>query len=383
MSLSKAKKTILLYESLVGLLFLSALAIIAYFTIVLSPDNLFKKTWEIRAEFPSVGALKSGDNVKMRGVEIGTVSGISISDDFQKVIISMRTLHEPMIHDDYKIKVSSASVLGGQFIDIDPGSPETPMFNIDKTLIGEPPSDLMTDAADLVSNLKQDELELRKLLTEHKIVEKISTIADNFQQVSEDAKFITDQVKAGKGTLGKLLMDEGIIADAKKSLASFKLAGENISQAGEKVATAADSFKSFGDELNVLITDTKKGQGTLGKLLRDDGIYNELEKTMKNFTTFSEGLNDKNGTLYKVMHDEARLYKDLQAAFTNLKEVTDKVNSGEGTLSKLINEDALYTEAKAVFSDAQEALKQVNLAIQDLREQSPISTFGGVIFGAL
>ena len=86
---------------------------------------------------------------------------------------------------------------------------------------------------------------------------------------------------------------------------------------------------------------------------------------------------------FKVMHDEARLYKDLQAAFTNLKEVTDKVNSGEGTLSKLINEDALYTEAKAVFSDAQEALKQVNFVIQDLREQSPISTFGGVIFGAL
>ena len=178
-------------------------------------------------------------------------------------------------------------------------------------------------------------------------------------------------------------MGENLIAEAQKSLKSFQTAGDNIAQAGEKVSTAADSFKDFGDELNTMIADTKKGQGTLGKLLRDDGIYNELEKTMKNFTTFSEGLNDKNGTLYKVMHDDARLYGDLQAAFQNLKEMTDKVNSGNGTLSKLINEDALYVEAKAVFSDAQEALKQVNLAIQDLREQSPISTFGGVIFGAL
>ena len=56
--------------------------------------------------------------------------------------------------------------------------------------------------------------------------------------------------------------------------------------------------------------------------------------------------------------------------------IARSVREGQGTLGKLVNDPALYDDAK-------KTVNEVRSAVEDFREQAPVSTFGGLIFGAL
>ena len=76
------------------------------------------------------------------------------------------------------------------------------------------------------------------------------------------------------------------------------------------------------------------------------------------------------------MNDKGALYNNVNGSFKDLKAITEKINSGKGNLGKLVHGEGLYKEAM-------HTLKDVQGAINDFREQTPILTFGSFIFGAL
>lgn len=136
------------------------------------------------------------------------------------------------------------------------------------------------------------------------------------------------------------------------------------------------------DELSETVVSVKRvmdqissGQGTLGKLIFDDGVYDNLNATVVNLKTVSERLENGDGTLGKLLSEDDQLYQDLSASMTNLKEITGKISSGGGTLGKLVNNDEMYVEA-------QKLLGELRAAIDDMRETSPVTTFSTIFFGA-
>jgi phospholipid/cholesterol/gamma-HCH transport system substrate-binding protein len=151
---------------------------------------------------------------------------------------------------------------------------------------------------------------------------------------------MTDQVSEGKGTIGKLIQDDELY--------------NNLRDVSAKLA---------------------HGEGTIGKLLNEETIYNDLKATMSNLQEVSGRLANGEGTLGKLLAKDDQLYQDISATMTNLRTITDKVGSGEGTLGKLVNDDAIYVEA-------QKLLKELRAAIDDMRETSPVTTFSTVLFGA-
>ena len=151
---------------------------------------------------------------------------------------------------------------------------------------------------------------------------------------------ITDQVSSGKGTLGKLIYDDTVY--------------NNLSDISTKLA---------------------KGEGTIGKLINDESVYNDLKTTMSNLQDVSGRLANGEGTLGKLLSKDDKLYNDLSTTMSNLRSITDKVGSGEGTLGKLVNDDQMYVEA-------QKLLRELRAAIDDMRETSPVTTFSTVFFGA-
>jgi phospholipid/cholesterol/gamma-HCH transport system substrate-binding protein len=66
--------------------------------------------------------------------------------------------------------------------------------------------------------------------------------------------------------------------------------------------------KKIADDLDETIVKIKEGQGTVGKLLNNDAIYNEIEAALKN----------KNGTIGRFFYDDS-IYKDVQGLILDLK----------------------------------------------------------------
>ncbi len=136
------------------------------------------------------------------------------------------------------------------------------------------------------------------------------------------------------------------------------------------------------DELSVAVAglrdmteEVASGEGTLGKLIQDEEMYNEMKGMLENLKQVSERLVNGEGTLGKLLSKDDVLYQDIQDSAANIKNLTAKINEGKGTLGKLVEDDQLYLEA-------QKLLEELRAAIDDMRETSPVTTFGSVVFGA-
>ena len=92
------------------------------------------------------------------------------------------------------------------------------------------------------------------------------------------------------------------------------------------------NFTETSKTLNRVAKNLSEGQGTLGKLLKDDGIYREIQSVVRevrgavnNLTAFSEKLSKGEGTIAKLANDKG-LYEQAQQAVTRLNRVAQKID---------------------------------------------------------
>jgi phospholipid/cholesterol/gamma-HCH transport system substrate-binding protein len=166
-------------------------------------------------------------------------------------------------------------------------------------------------------------------------------------------------------------------------------------------STLSDFMKRNSDPLSLTISNmtwasfqVREGKGTIGKLITDDSLYNTAVTTISNLqsgigsfqsvgddvkATLAEarkvidGINAGQGSLGKLVKDE-KLYNEGTAAMTNLKEILEKMNRGDGTVGKLINDQEFYKNAKLT-------LQKVDKATESLEDQGPLSVIGIIASG--
>jgi phospholipid/cholesterol/gamma-HCH transport system substrate-binding protein len=86
----------------------------------------------------------------------------------------------------------------------------------------------------------------------------------------------------------------------------------------------------------------------------------------------SEKIERGEGSLGKLINDES-LYQEAKDAIQSVKGFTEKLDKGEGTLGKLISDDTLAKEAE-------KTMKKIQKAAEGIEEQTPITVLG-TIFG--
>ena len=377
MSIKEPASKLLKVELIVGIFFIVAVSILAYYTILLNPDRGGGEEDSRKVRFAqSTGTLKKSAAVRVKGVEVGRVSKIEISDDFQSVLVSLDLEKKLVVYKNYKVKVVSSSFLGGEYLSIEIGTPDAGKVPDGEMLEGETPRDLMEDASEVVH-------EIRTSLEKDKLMARLSNILKNLEKSSGEMTNMFEHIKQGKGTLGKLIYDEGVLTKVEEALKPFKDAGLSVQKAGDKVGSAADELKKFGSNINGLVDDAKEGKGLLGKVLYDEKAWKNFEETIANLKSFSSKLNSSENTVGKLLSDKGEIYKDFKGFVNRMSEITEKINSGQGTIAKLINDDEAYKDLKAILKEGKKALNEVQHAVQDFREQAPIATFGGIIFGTL
>lgn len=302
-------------EVLVGGFMFAALLSLCFFTIILSRENFFKTTYSFAVVFDDVMGLRDGDNVVIRGMTVGKVKTLTLTDD--GVHVTSALVRPVTLKRDYKIEIIATSVLGGRYLQIDEGQsaealpPDTPVR-------GLKPNDLIAVASSAVADLKA----------------------------------ITGKINAGEGTLGKLVNDDALYNDARDIVAEVKTSIKERNLL-KNIETAAANLGAISDKIN-------KGQGTIGKLVNDDALYVDARRIV--------------GDLRAAI-EERGLMDNLEGAVANLNEVSEKINAGSGTLGKLVNDEDLYDQAT-------KTMVEVRAAVDDLRETSPITTFSSVFFGA-
>lgn len=173
-------------------------------------------------------------------------------------------------------------------------------------------------------------------------------ILADMRMIVSNAHIVMARVERGEGTLGKLLAKDEVYEDIRSMTASLRRVTDRLD----------------------------RGEGSLGKLLADDGrIYADIEAVTANLRKVSGELGEGKGLLGKLLSSEDTIYDDLRASALAIREITQSLDRGDGTLGKLIRDNDVYDETKML-------LRELRAAVDDFRETAPITTFSSIFLGA-
>jgi len=340
-------------ETKVGLFFVLSIMLFGLMIEIGNHWSFFDRGIPYRVYLPSSTGLKTGDSVKLAGVEVGTISNISVLED--RVQVDFEVKQGTHIKQDSQAGIRMTSMLGGQFLSISFGTSDSQVLPGGSTVKSADSvgiDAILDNMAILTKDAKQLVLDLNR--NQNEVMSKVNAILDENRAVVKTSltglASITTKLDRGDGSLAMLLNDKSLYENA----------------------------NALSGSLRVVTARLERGEGSLGKLLTEDDLYKEgvaavksINSGMKNVDEIAQRINKGEGTVGKLVNDPA-LYNELRETMVNLKEITRKINEGQGTIGKLVNEDKFYR-------DALSTLKKTEKAMEGLQDAGPISVIGSVV----
>ena len=380
-------------EVVVGIFMVAVIALLGYFTIVISGvDIIFGRTRATATiAFQDVGGLKERDNVVYRGMKVGTVDRITLGAS--NILVQVSVDDDVVLRQSCRASVSALSLLGGNYLLLEEGTGE-PLPLATTVFKGEPPVAWMRDLGAIARNLND--------LTSDGNVRSIVT---NFEATAVNLNRIVARVERGDGTVGKLLStNETVYADLSSAISSAKVAATNIATIamrvergegtiGKLLATndsvhaeiraaltsakdALETVKSAAKNIDTIAARLERGEGTMGQLLStNEVVYADLKASLANIRKVTGDLKAGQGLAGRLVYDK-KLGEDASQLLANLNDVSARLAKGSGTLGKLMTDQELYNELNALIKD-------VRQIVDNYRDTTPVSTFGSLIMGGL
>ncbi|MDC3091167.1 MlaD family protein [Rickettsiales bacterium] len=111
------------FETVLGIIiiFFSLFAIIKYYNA--NSLDFVNESYKLEAKFLKIGGIVIGNDVKLSGVKIGTVTNIGLNDEYFAVV-DLSINKEINIPSDSVISINSEGLLGNKYLAITPGSSE-------------------------------------------------------------------------------------------------------------------------------------------------------------------------------------------------------------------------------------------------------------------
>jgi phospholipid/cholesterol/gamma-HCH transport system substrate-binding protein len=276
-------------ELKVGVLTIVAVAIAAGLIFSLTGTKGFAwQRYSLKTRFTNVAGLASGSPVRIAGVEVGTVTDVTLVNDQVEVVFQVNQKDRSLITTNSVARLGSVSLLGQSAVDITPSTTGTP-------------------------------IEPWGYVPQGRAVAIMSDMTDSVSEGINQLTAILHDVRDGRGTVGKLMTDEQLYVELNR----------------------------FVTSANALTDGLKQGRGSVGKLLNDPATANALEASLKNIETITRQISTGEGNLGKLLKDDA-FAKSLTSATGNLDALTAKLNNGEGTAGKLLTDPALFNRFNSV-----------------------------------
>lgn len=331
----------------VGLMAFVALAIFAVLIVLLTrTESPFTSRANIYTYMDDSAALADGAPVRLNGIAVGKVAKIELSGSKQprriiRITLEIDESYLRSIPVDSVASISAENLLGTKYINIKSGTSQTTI---------RPGQELPSLDTHEFDELMQQGYPL------------LNSLQDTLNKINQ----IVGQVEVGKGTIGKLLVDE--------TLYNRFLA---IANETEKIVTAINSGKGtigrlvYHEELlnNVnatiarldsLLQGLQQGQGTAGKLLKDPALYNDFRNTVGELHKLLADLNAGKGTAGKFLKSDD-LHNQIATTLSKVDATIDKLNSGQGTIGQLLVNPQLYDSLNGTT-------KELHGLLQDFRK---------------
>ncbi len=339
-----AKDKVNLAQLRVGILAIVALACITLVVFLLTgSSSWFKKEVPLQLYTSDAAGLTTGAPVRINGIPAGKVKGVQLSGENnpQRIIRVDLVVDQEMqkqIPVDSIASISSDNLLGStKFVEINKGiKPET----------------IQADATIRSADTRQFD----------QLVQQGYGVLDSLQAILGKVQDIVGQVEVGKGTIGKLLVDETLYNNLQQTVAQVQLLSTTLNSRTGTIGHLINDdqlytqFQAVITRVDQITADLQAGRGSGGMLLKDPKLYNDLDNSIDQINVMLTKLNKGQGTAGQLLNDD-KIARQLSATLDKTNLVIDKLNSGQGTVGQLLVNPQLYDEATGTTRELHQLLQ--------------------------
>lgn len=252
--------------------------------------NLFGRTFILHAAVTNVSGLVPGNNVRFKGIDVGTVKGITLENDTTiRITMVIDNNMKPFLRKNALVSIGTDGLMGNRVLNImsQPGDAPTidagDMLSARKSVETEEMLRTLSrtneNMAKISGNLYEitEKLNSREalwsLLSDTLITRDVRSGIRGFQAAGTNAAMLTKKgndlmvkLDHGKGIVNQVFIDTLLAGDLAQAIANLKLASKQSSELTENLQQA--------------IADVRQGKGTAGLILSDSLMREKLLRTM-------------------------------------------------------------------------------------------------------
>lgn len=125
---------------------------------------------------------------------------------------------------------------------------------------------------------------------------------------------------------------------------------EDVVRASQSTLQNLDALEKRVDRILAFI---ESGQGSIGKVIYDPGLYNRLNDTVAQFQSLVSDVSSGKGSIGKLLVDDT-LYRSANDTINKLNVIIDDLNAGKGTAGKLLKDPTLYNNANDTIANVKQ-----------------------------
>jgi phospholipid/cholesterol/gamma-HCH transport system substrate-binding protein len=255
-------------------------------------------SYELWAQFKDAQGLPKGSRVVIAGLPIGEIADHEILGRYARVTMRLRDDLQGKIFDNAVAMKKSSSLLGDYYIEIDPGTPES----IDAEGVKQTHAPLPDDSEikRVVEATSPDQL-MRRI---EQSMPKVDEVLVSVRDLSEDVRaLVNGPIASMANRLDRLVQDnssklDSTLTDFKEMAAELRDAATGLDARIAKLSDSLDEAVAHYDDLAV---SARKEVEETGKSLREK--LDNIDEGVERFTSIGTKIDEDKGTLGRLVND--------------------------------------------------------------------------------
>jgi phospholipid/cholesterol/gamma-HCH transport system substrate-binding protein len=267
----------------VGLLTLAAMASVVVMSLKITQNQSgFGEHVEYQTRLEDASGILEKTPIKVAGINAGKIKKIELVDN--KALITFEILEKIKVAKGAILRIKSVGLLGDKFIDLDLKNAQG-----DRLAEGaEIPAQGGEGLDEILKEVKEIATTIKESLRDEKGNNMVKQIISNIKDVSATLKRIADQ---NEEKINNIVSDVEAIA-SQLAFETDRYQKDSLMADLSKVGPILDKVDATVSDLKIIVNDVKEGKGTVGKLLRDDAVVDQVSQTLSSVNRLVSRINN-------------------------------------------------------------------------------------------
>ncbi len=272
------------------MLALFALASVVFMSLKITSNQAgFGKYTEYQTVLDDATGIVEKTPIKVAGINAGRIKRIRLQGN--KALVEFEMMDDIKMTPNSRLNVKSVGFLGDKYLDIDLGEPFPTRLEEGSLVPSEVAGGLDTigkDAGAMIKEIKEVAILIKESLKEADGSNRLEKITGNIKDLTASLKRVMEK---NEGKVDEIVENIKLMTE-QLQYETDRLQKDSLMADLTKIGPILDKTDKAVTDLKDIIADVKDGKGTVGKLLRDDAVVDQVSQTLSSVNRLVNRINN-------------------------------------------------------------------------------------------